>query len=273
MPKVAAFMKAYPLTAKAAVHTPLVFRAGLASFEGLPWPSLEGIRDFSRFAGVGDGAMRTALSRARAEGSLLVEAGQGGESRYVLAPATLAMGNAMIHAEARQEGFLLAVFSFRQEENEGRAALRAVLKTFGFRKLAQNTYIHGRIATTALRAAIADLGLEEHFFLFTCPEIEDKDLIARILALFDIEGRRKELRDYLHRLKAFLPEGLPADEGARRLLYVGAVHFERIEASEPPFPARHLPPDYPLAEIASFYGRRIEAGGHALFDYYRKTNQ
>jgi DNA-binding transcriptional regulator PaaX len=268
-----AFMKAYPLTAKAALHTPLVFRAGYESFGGLPWPSLEGLRDFAHFAGIEDGALRTAISRAKAEASLLVETEADGRSRYVLAPATFAMGTAQIHAEARQEGFLLAVFSFKQEENEERSALRSVLKAYGFRKLAQNTYIHGRIGTEALRAAIRGLGLERHFFLFTCPEIDDEELIARILALFDIEGRRKELRDYLLRLKAFLPEGLPADELARRLLYVGAVHFERIEASEPPFPAKHLPPDYALGEIQGFYGQRLAEGHEAIFSYYEKTNR
>jgi DNA-binding transcriptional regulator PaaX len=273
MPRKPAFMQAYPLTARAVLHTPLVFRAGLESFGSLPWPSLEGLRDFARFAGIGDGALRTALSRARAEASLLVEEDASGIGRYALAPATFAMGTAQIHAEARPEGFLLAVFSFRQEENEERAALRALLKSFGFRKLAQNTYIHGRIGTEALKAAAGELGLADRLFLFTCPEIDDADLVKRILDLFDIEGRRRELREYLVRLKAFLPDGLPRDELARRLLYVGAVHYERVETSEPPFPAKYLPADYALREIQGFYGQRLEGGHDALLAYYLKANQ
>jgi DNA-binding transcriptional regulator PaaX len=273
MPRRPAFVKAYPLTAKAAAHTPAVFRAGLETFGGLPWPSLEGIRDFAHFAGIGDGALRTALSRARSEASFIVEADSHGRRRYILAPSTLEMGATQIHSDRRPEGFLLAVFSFRSEENAGRLALRGVLKNFGFRKLAQNTYIHGRIGTEGLRTVIRALGLEEHFFLFTCPEIEDADLVARILALFDIEGRRTELREYLVRLKAFLPGDLPEDELARRLLYVGAVHWERIEASEPPFPAKHLPADYALAEIHRFYGKKITEGRKALLFYYEKVNR
>jgi DNA-binding transcriptional regulator PaaX len=265
-------MRSYPLTAKAAVHTPVVFRAGFPSFEGLPWPSLEGIRDFAGFSGIGDGAVRTALSRARAEASLLVEEDSDGRGRYVLAPSMMAMGSAQIHSELRREGFLLAIFSFKSEENEERSALRGLLKAFGFRKLAQNTYIHGRIATEGLKAAVRELGLESHFFLFTCTEIEDEGLVKRILALFDIEGRRKELRDYLLRLKAFLPADLAKDELARRLLYVGAVHWERIEAGEPPFPAKYLPEDYAFTEIHEFYDRRIKEGGEALLSYYRRAN-
>jgi len=152
-----AFIKAYPLTAKAATHTPLVFRAGLESFEGLPWPSLEGIRDFAHFAGIGDGAVRTALSRAKAEGSILVEPDSKGLNRYALAPASFEMGLAQIHSDQRLEGFLLAVFSFKSDDNEARSALRGVLKNYGFKKLAQNTYIHGRIETEGLRRAIRGL--------------------------------------------------------------------------------------------------------------------
>jgi len=276
-----AFMKAFPLTARAAVHTPLVFRAGLYAADGLPWPSLEGIRDFAHFAGVEDGAIRTALSRGKRDGSLLVEADSAGRNRYFLAPATFAMGTARIRAVQRPEGFLLAVFLFTTPEQEQRASLRALLKSFGFRKLAQNTYIHGRIETTGLNAAIRELGLEKNFFLFTCPDIDDENLVARVVSLFDLESRRKELGEYLGFLKDFLPEEISpgtaagnaaaGDEFARRLLYVGAVHWEHVEASEPPIPSKYLPADYAFKEIQAFYGRRLEEGRAAMLEYFRRV--
>jgi DNA-binding transcriptional regulator PaaX len=290
MAKRPAFMTAYPLTAKAAVHTPLVFRAGLFSGDGLPWPSLEGIRDFACFAGIEDGAIRTALSRAKREGSVLAQADGIKRARYVLAPETFARGLSQVRADQRPEGFLLAVFSFSAPEQEERASLRALLKSYGFRKLAQNTYIHGRIDTVSLVEAVRGLGLEKNFFLFTCPDIEDESLVARVLSLFDLESRRKELDEYLRLLGDFLPEelalaavgdktagGLAAgdktagDEFARRLLYVAAVHWERVEASEPPIPARHLPPGYAFGKIQAFYGRRLAEGRQAMFEYFRRV--
>ncbi len=281
-----AFMKAFPLTARAAVHTPLVFRAGLYAADGLPWPSLEGIRDFAHFAGVEDGAIRTALSRGKRDGSLVVEADPAGRNRYSLAPATFAMGTAQIRADQRPEGFLLAVFSFTTPEQEERASLRALLKSFGFRKLAQNTYIHGRIETEGLHAAIRELGLENNFFLFTCPDIDDENLVARVISLFDLESRRKKLGEYFSLLKDFLPEKLSravaagddaagdnaaGDEFARRLLYIGAVHWEHVEASEPPIPAKYLPADYAFKEIQAFYGRKLEEGRAATLGYFRRV--
>jgi len=264
-------MAAFPLTAKAAVHTPLVFRAGMFAGDGLPWPSLEGIRDFARFAGIEDGTVRTALSRGKRDGSLLAETDGTGRNRYILSPETFAMGAAQVRADRRPEGFLLAVFSFTAPEQEERASLRALLKSYGFRKLAQNTYIHGRIETSGLVSAIRELGLERNFFLFTCPDIEDEGLVARVLALFDLEARRRELDNYLGLLREFLPEGLAGDEFARRLLYVGAVHWERVEAGEPPIPAKYLPAGYALGEIQAFYGQKLEEGHGAMLGYFTRV--
>jgi len=266
------FREAYPITAKAAVHTPAVFRSGMPGLAGLPWPRLECIRDFARFAGISDGATRTALSRAKAEGSLVVEEDSGGVKRYRLSAAQLARGNAVIRSGERPEGFLVAVFSFKSEDTEERAALRETLKDFGFRKLAQNAYINGRIETAPLKAAVRELGLENHLHLFTCPELEDEDQARRVLALFDLEARKRELADYLATLRAFLPDSLADDELARRLLYVGPVHFERVELGEPPIPKRHRPADYPLDEINRFYGDKLGRGGALMLSYYLDLN-
>jgi len=266
------FREAYPISAKAAVHTQAVFRSGMPGLAGLPWPRLEGIRDFARFAGISDGATRTALSRAKAEGSLVVEEDSGGVKRYRLSAAQLARGNAVIRSGSRPEGFLVAVFSFKSEDTEERAALRETLKDFGFRKLAQNAYINGRIETAPLRAAVRVLGLESHLHLFTCPELDDEDQARRVLALFDLESRKRELADYLATLRAFLPDSLADDELARRLLYVGPVHFERVELGEPPIPLRYRPEAYPLDEINRFYGERLERGGALMLTYYLEMN-
>ena len=162
-----AFMKAFPLTAKAAVHTPLVFRAGLYG-RGRPALALPrgnpGLRPFRGGRGWGY-PHRPFAGQARriaCRGSRF----RWPQSVFPRAPATFAMGTAQIRADQRPEGFLLAVFSFTTPEQEERASLRALLKSFGFRKLAQNTYIHGRIETEGLKAAVRGLGLENNFFLF-----------------------------------------------------------------------------------------------------------
>ena len=120
----------------------------------------------------------------------------------------------------------------------------------------------------------------------SCPDIDDENLVARVISLFDLESRRKKLGEYLDLLKDFLPEGLSravaagddaagddaaGEEFARRLLYVGAVHWENVEASEPPIPAKYLPTDYAFKEIQAFYGRRLEEGRAAMLGYFRRV--
>ena len=56
------------------------------------------------------------------------------------------------------------------------------------------------------------------------------------------------------------------------LLDFSAVELLYLGKSEPPFPARHLPPDYSLSEIQRFYGRKIEEGRDAFLSYYKKVN-
>jgi DNA-binding transcriptional regulator PaaX len=266
------FREAYPISAKAAVYTPVIFRAGMEYLVDLPWPSLEGIRDFARFCNIGDSAMRTALSRAKADGGLLIKRDAVGTNRYHMAASRFEMGKTVIHGDERPEGFIIAVFSFKSDDANERAALRDLLKDFGFKKLAQNTYINGCIETAGLRASARELGLDKHLYLFTCPDIEDRDLVNKILDLFDLEAKKKELGEYLSLLWDFLPDGLPKDELARRLLYIGPVHYERCEAGEPPFPAKYLPSDYPLKEIQGFYGRRLEEGRQWILEYYSEAN-
>ena len=273
MSKALDFREAYPISAKAAVYTPVIFRAGLDFLVDLPWPSLEGIRDFAHFCNIGDSAMRTALSRAKADGGLLIERDAAGTNRYHMSTSRFDMGKAVIHGQERPEGFIIAVFSFKSEDSNERAAIRDLLKDFGFKKLAQNTYINGCIETSGLKAAARELGFDKHLYLFTCPDIDDRDLVNKILNLFDLEAKKKELKAYLSLLKDFLPEGLPEPEFARRLLYIGPVHYERCEAGEPPFPAKYLPPDYPLKEIQRFYGQRLEEGRQWILEYYTEINR
>jgi DNA-binding transcriptional regulator PaaX len=272
MSKAQDFREAYPISAKAAVYTPVIFRAGLEFLVDLPWPSLEGIRDFAHFANIGESAIRTALSRAKADGGLLVQRDKAGTNRYHMAASRFEMGKAVIHGEARPEGFIIAVFSFKSEDTNERAAIRDLLKDFGFKKLAQNTYINGCIETSGLKAAAREQGLDKNLYLFTCPDIDDRDLVGKILDLFDFEAKKKELAEYLSLLRDFLPEGLPDAELARRLLYTGPVHYERSEVGEPPFPAKYLPADYPLKEIQSFYARRLEEGRGKILEYYSAVN-
>ncbi len=267
------FLKAYPYAAKEALYTPIIYRAGLQMPESVPYPSLNGIRDMAQFAGISDSAIRTALSRAKAEGSIQERKDELGKSRYHIAASTFEMGLDTLARGQNEEGFTLAVFSFTKDAETERAMVRDTLKNCGFKRLAQNTYINGRIDTKNLMSSMKAFGVDKNIYLFQCPELDDPDLIKKILALFDVETRRKALDQFYDHMVGFLGEsGLSALELGRRLLYFGAIYWSVCEVGEPPIPLKHLPKDYPMPKIKAYYHDFVEKNKEKLIEYYISVN-
>ena len=267
------FLKDYPYSAKEAVYTPIIYRVGLQMPETVPFPSSKGIKDLAAFVGLSDAAVRTALSRAKSDGSIIEFKDALGKSRYAIAPSTFEMGLVSINRESQPEGFIVAVFSFTKDAESERAVVRETLKNYGFKRLAQNSYINGRIDTKGLMEAMKSFGLEKNLYLFHCPDIDDQDLIQRILSLFDVENRKVMLNHFYDRMVSFLSEpGISDHDLGRRLLYFGAIYWTVCENGEPPIPIKHLPPDYPMPKIRKFYTDFIEVNKDKLINYYIEIN-
>lgn len=267
------FLKDYPYSAKEVVYTPIIYRIGLQMPDTVPFPSIKGIRDLATFAGISDAAIRTALSRAKSDGSIHEFKDALGENRYAIAPTTYEMGLVSINRDAQPEGFILAVFSFTKDAESERAVVRDTLKNYGFKRLAQNTYINGRIDTTGLMSAMRSFGLEKNLYLFHCPDIDDNDLIQKILVLFNIEKRKEMLNQFYDKMVNFLSETEISElDLGRRLLYFGAIYWTICENGEPPIPIKHLPLDYPMVKIRAFYTGFIEKNKDKLINYYIEVN-
>jgi DNA-binding transcriptional regulator PaaX len=268
------FISAYPLSVKAAVFNFPIMREGYGFLAALPYPSLAGIRDFAYYARISDSAIRTALSRSRAEGFISVEKDAEGANRYRLTDSKLVLGMVNSHAEHRPEGFLVAVFTFKQGDDKERGIVRETLKNLGFKKIAQNTYLNGRIDTEGLVIPLMKrLGIDKHLYLFDCPEIGNPELVGKILRLFDIPRRAKELSRFHAALVPFLSEpGLDGDEKARRAIYAGLCLWENFRSTEPPLPARYLPAGYPFQEACTLADSFLADNAANIGRYYAKVN-
>jgi DNA-binding transcriptional regulator PaaX len=267
------FMELYPFTAKEAVYTPLIFRVGVELLNSMPYPSLAGIRDLAYYSGISDSAVRTTISRGKSNGSILVFKDSQDVSRYQLSQAYFEMGMTTISRDKQPEGFIVAVFSFTKDAVSERAVVRDTLKNYGFKRIAQNTYINGRIETKGLLGAMKDFGLEKNLYLFQCPDIDDLDLLNKILELFDIQNRMNLLQNFYSQMVAFLTEeGLSDEEIGCRMLYFGAVYWTVCQVDEPPIPAKYLPNGYPLQKINEFYNDFMQMNMVKLVNYYLKVN-
>lgn len=268
------FTKAYPFDARAAVYTPLTFKAGIEQLSAMPFPSLAGIRDLAYYAGISDGAMRTTISRGKSNSSIIAFKDSNGITRYQLSQGYLDMGMTLINRNQQPEGFIVAVFSFTKDANSERAIVRDTLKNYGFKRIAQNTYINGRIDTTSLLAAMKEFGLEQNLYLFHCPDIDDLGLVNKILELFDIQSRMKLLQQfYLDMVEYLAEDGLDDDEIGRRMLYFCAIQWNICQVEEPPIPAKYLPDGYPLQKINDFFDAFVKKNMDKLVGYYLKVNK
>jgi len=274
------FRKAYPLSVKASVYNFLILRDGAPFLAELPYPSLATIRDFALYAGTSDSAIRTLLSREGKAGYVKKERDEAGTMRYRLSDPSLVLSMVNSRNDGLPEGFIVAVFSFTADAASERGIVRETLKNFGFKKIAQNVYLNGRIDTAPLRSAMRELGLDSHLYLFQCPELEDEALIRRVIDLFDLDERAAQLAAFESAMLAFLDGARPrardrdadADEPARRLIYAGLVFWERFKTTEPPLPLRLLPAGYRYEAIARSYDERYAAGAPAIAAYYARIS-
>jgi phenylacetic acid degradation operon negative regulatory protein len=270
------FRKAYPLSVKGSVYNFLILRDGAPFLAGLPYPSLSTIRDFALYAGTSDSAIRTLLSRAGKAGYIRKEKDEAGTMRYRLSEPSLVLSMVNSRQSWLPEGFIVAVFSFTVDATSERSIVRETLKNFGFKKIAQNVYLNGRIDTGPLRAAMRELGLDSHLYLFQCSELEDEVLIRRVNDLFELGERSVELAAFEAAMLAFIDcaqaEASDRDEAARRLIYAGLVFWERFKTTEPPLPAWLLPEGYRFGAIARAYDEHYAASAPVIAEYYARIS-
>ena len=254
------------------MSSPLIFRESVMDgAEGLPYPNTSLLRDLAEFSGYGYGALRAAISRSRANGELSSFVDGDGATRYRTTEFARSVGQVAKAAGKLPEGFLVAIFSFAAEEEAQRSRLREKLKYFGFRRLAQNTYINGLIDTAGLEAQLKADGLEEHLFLFPCPRVEEPSLARRLGTVFDVAGRSAALAEFLKDLRAFVGSPrLDALEFGRRMFYSGPIFHRICFTEEPPLPASFLPRGYPIAALREFYRGKMEDRGADISTYYLK---
>ncbi len=104
-----------------------------------------------------------------------------------------------------------------------------------------------------IERTIREAKLSDHVYFFRSPDEPDPGRDERLIELFGVRRRAKELARFRADLESFLDEpGLDGRELARRYVYAAPTHFRITFVEEPPLPRRCLPPDYPLAALSTF---------------------
>lgn len=264
------FIERYPLSANEILHFPLMFPESLRKFHvpGIRAATLEYLYDFTRFCGLADGTVRTALSRMKKEGTIASEDADGTPRYRVADFQKEIMGNVIKRRKAK--GFTVAVFSFEADQERERSQTRELLKYAGFVRFAQNAYINVRRSDDCLRAELERAGVADHVFLFPVDRVDDRDLV-RLMEAWKIPERAAFLKGFLLDARE-LVEAVPVGsaESFHRVGLAWVAFIVHVFETELPLPESLLPPDYPYDEIYDYLNKASARNGRAMIRHYKE---
>ena len=262
----------YPLHARNMVFTVLAYYSGLPGLFVGPGVGVSLLRDMAQYSVIQDQTLRTAISRAKGEGSLLATKDASGIIRYSMAESWFAFGSTATYHSQSAEGVTVAVVNEESATATSRNLVRDLLASAGFYKLSASTWIRGLVDSNALSQALEKAGMGDLVLFFACPVI-DQSVQSRLLAIGDIPRKAEKLRHFLETLEKFLtaPVLIEFDE-ARRILYAGSFYFELCESGETLLPPSLLPPDYPLTRLRDFFGKWLAEHSGILASYFEARN-
>ncbi|MCI3134727.1 hypothetical protein [Phenylobacterium aquaticum] len=226
-----------------------------------PAPRLSAIRPLAERCGVRDGALRTALSRACAAGSLEVVDG-----RYRLGPASREEAAAARALMARISGYTLCVVL--EGEAADLPALRDLFARYGFRPLQRSVWVGARTTEDLIGPALRRTGLAQGVIVFRADEV-DPGARDRLSAIWGLRARTTELRQFHRQLLDYIDAAdLAPAEAAWRCVQAAPTWYRIAVQGEPPFPRDLCGADYPLDALNAAWRARVAALDRELVDLW-----
>jgi len=224
-------------------------------------PRLATIRHLAQRSGIRDGALRTSLSRACANGSLEVA-----EGRYRLGPLSVEQAAAALALLNRMRGYVLGVVLEGKHIDLPR--LRELFARLGFRPLQRSVWIGARTADDRLSAALQRAGLAGSVVVFQADEV-DAEARARLSKLWRLSERIAALRKFHRQLIDYLTEPrIGSREAAWRCVEIAPVWYRVALHDEPPFPLDLCGPEYPLERLNADWRAHLASMQRELVDLW-----
>jgi DNA-binding transcriptional regulator PaaX len=254
------------LTAQEVAHAMPVLQSVHPALKSAPPPRLATIRQLAERCGVRDGALRTALSRACASGSLGADDG-----RYRLGPVSVEQAAAARSLLNRVHGYTLGVVLEGEQVDLPR--LRDVFDRLGFRPLQRSVWVGARTADDRLSTALKRERLGGAVVVFQADEV-DAEARDRLARLWDLNKRASELRKFHRQLIGYLTERrISAREAAWRCVEAAPVWYRIAIHDEPPFPLDLSGADYPLDALNAAWREHLTAMARELAALWREDAQ
>lgn len=230
------------------------------------WLSVAALIRLLADLGVGEPAVRSALSRLKRRGLLEAER-RDGAAGYALSSSAVELlveGDARIFGRrraGRDDGWLLAVFSVPESQRDRRHQLRTSLTQLGFGTVAPGVWVAPGHLVEQTRVALARRGLTEFVDLFRASTVDavvpvsgagsagGADLAAKISTWWDLGPVAESCASFSQRFSALDDDALRAlaadPQAAYRAYLPMLTAWRRLPYLDPGLPLDLLPADWP----------------------------
>ncbi|GGX71821.1 PaaX family transcriptional regulator [Streptomyces fructofermentans] len=260
-------------------HTPrsliVTFYGAYGRFVPGPVPVAELIRLLAA-TGVDAPAVRSSVSRLKRRGLLVPARTASGAAGYVLSPDARQLlddGDRRVYAgpPARDDTWVLAVFSVPESERQKRHVLRSRLSGLGFGAVAPGVWLAPARLYEETRHTLERLRLDPYVELFRGGHLGFTATADAVARWWDLSSIAKQHEAFLDRhapvLRAWEARGdTPAEEAYRDYL-LALDTWRHLPYADPGLPATLLPEDWPGADSAAVFQalhRRLRDAGAAF---------
>ncbi|MFD7708839.1 PaaX family transcriptional regulator C-terminal domain-containing protein [Streptomyces sp. NPDC059785] len=254
----------------------VTFYGAYGRFVDGPVPVAELIRLLAA-VGVDAPSVRSSVSRLKRRGLLVPERTAGGSAGYALPPHARQLlddGDRRVYAAAapaREEGWVLAVFSVPESQRQKRHVLRSRLAGLGFGAAAPGVWVAPARLYEETRHALQRLGLDTYVDLFRGEHLGFAPTAEAVGRWWDLAAIAKQHEAFLDRharvLRAWEERADTPPEEAYRDYLLALDSWRHLPYADPGLPAELLPGDWAgvrsAAVFRALHGRLRDAG--ALF--------
>lgn len=266
------FKEKYPLKVSSVIIAPIAQKFYFDGSMGLPFPNLNGMYHLAEYCNIPKTSVRATLSRMCKEGKIESFSDQHGIIRYQMSKM-MSLISEQASLFGKSEGFTLAVFNFKKENDKERYRIREILNSFGFKKLAQNVYLNIRVNSEQIMKEITIWGLQNNVYLFDCDNFTDNDMIARISELWDLSHWNDRLNEFYMDLKTFFDfENKSDEEIYRRYSYGYSVFFVYFYEKLPALPSNFFLPDNGLKRVMELMEITLSQYSDNICSHYKIVN-
>ncbi|PKL79696.1 MAG: hypothetical protein CVV27_01450 [Candidatus Melainabacteria bacterium HGW-Melainabacteria-1] len=239
---------------------PVLERIILAHFGAeYPWPEQARIEAFLCAFGYSQGAIRTALSRARAQGELIALDSDG---KRLGAGELMSRYTSLFLSEPFSPGdFSLLLFHFASEQSKQRTRLKDMLAQFNYRMITQNAYLRYGARGEDIQAFLEAQGFAGHIYSFQLlPELPAR-LVHELPEMYQLLNWAERLKQAKIDFGEYLAQPGTLQERYWRYLFARASFHANLLTAAPYLPDTYFPEVRLTQEI--FTGLTSQAPGFA----------